>query len=162
MGQSVLGIGDLKMVGFRTAAWTWMVVLAAPLLGTAQLRAEPVGDSCHACSAVCAQCTVVPDVRKESRVTYSCKASEFCLPHRSLWEMLLGNRGACQSCAACDDCRACPVETPPLCECRPRVKRMLLKKITTVECPTFRCEPVRLPQPCCSEMGAEPVTPHAP
>jgi hypothetical protein len=149
------------MLRSQRQAWIWALLVAAPLVGTTGLRA---GDGpCHcphcsqACEPACQKCVRVPDVRKETHVEYRCKKSDICLIHRPLWDLFRKPAATCAHCGGCHDCQACPVETCPQCECHPRRKVVLLKKIETVECPTFKCEAVCLPKQCGTQEMFQPV-----
>ncbi len=130
-------------------AWTaalLLTALPAALLGPQAVWAADwpahAPQCADACPAVCPQCVPVPHVRKETRPVYGCKEESICLPHRSLWDLLCGRA----DCGPCRACHACPDETCPQCECYPRRKIVLLKKIVPVERPGFRCEPVCPPR----------------
>ena len=154
------------MMPFRRQAWTCVLFVAAAFLGTTELRAGDwpgQGPEYNkACEPVCTKCVPVPDVRKETHVAYRCKALDICLPHRPLWDLFRGHANTCSQRGGCDDCHPCPVEMPPQCECQPRRKMVLLKKIVRVDCPAFKCEPVCPPKcgtrgPC--EPGVAPALP---
>jgi hypothetical protein len=125
--------------------WTAALLAAAPLLPT--LPAGVADDSWHgpACASACPQCVPVPAVRKETHPVYRCAEQSVCLPRRSLWDVLCGRDQGCAS------CRACPgsaQESCPQCECAPRRKVVLLKKMVTVERPGFQCQPAGPAPPC--------------
>ncbi len=126
------------------------LVLAMP---AAVWAARPGGckQHCGGCSpAPCQTCEPVPDVLKHTKAVYTCKGADICLVKRSLGELLRLPRkpGCCESCGECGcDCE-CPHCSCPQCECRPRHKTVLLKRIVTTECPSFKCEPVCCPEPC--------------
>lgn len=140
------------MTASHRQTWTWVLLAAVPLCAASGLRAGEAPGHDHectqACAPVCKKCVPVPGVRKESQVVYACKESALCLPHRSLWDLFCGHADPCATCGGCGGCHPCPAETCPQCECRPRRKMVLMKKIVTVECPTYKCEAVCVPAPC--------------
>ena len=159
--------GDLEMKSSRQQSWTWVLLIAALLIGPARLRAGDWPGPCHersqACEPPCEKCVLVPSVRKESHVVYRCKELGICLPHRTLWDLFRGPAETCAQCGPGDGCHPCPVEACPPCACQARRKTVLLKKIVSVECPTFKCEVVCPPScstPCQPDIApALPSTP---
>jgi hypothetical protein len=125
-------------------------ILLAGLLAAARVNAvvsgaevdtlfDPPGISCaQGCAKPpCQQCVPVPR----------------CLLDLFRWRHVgCGECGSvCEGCGR-GDC-GCPPCSCPQCECHPRSRKVLLKKIVTTECPTFKCEPVCYPE--CGGCGAE-------
>lgn len=142
-----------------------ILVIAACLLATAQTSAgqeaipAPKGAPVAAavfpgqCVFTAKVCVAVPDVKKISTVVYGCKTKDFCLP-------------ACNYCKHVQDCfgpSGCDgVCAPGKCEHQARTKRVLLKKVVTKECPSFKCQveerPYEIRYPtrnCYTQAGAE-------
>jgi hypothetical protein len=109
-------------------ALTCVSSLAAQTPPGSAVNRDPVQPAAHtsghaSCPEACAPKICVPEcgVKKVSRVVYSSKCIEYCLP-----KCRLGG-----SCDGCDTCNA---------DCgKPRVKNVLLKKVVTEECPITIC-----------------------
>ncbi|MCI0380568.1 MAG: hypothetical protein L0215_23520 [Gemmataceae bacterium] len=79
----------------------------------------------QACPPTHKVCVPVPDKIKKTTVVYGCVVKDFCLPKCALGGLF----GGCCSHNGC-----------PTGECEHvRSKRVLLKKVVTEECPSFKC-----------------------
>jgi hypothetical protein len=133
-------------------SWQTQTLLLGCLLGFAgPLRGgdapcSPCATACCCAPAPCDKCVVLPDVVIRTRNLYACKEATICLPHRLLGGLFpkpCCNAGCCQKTGCCD----CPPASPPTC-CVRRTRHVLLKKVLTTECPSFKCEAV-----CCPTQG---------
>jgi hypothetical protein len=163
------------MIRWKTSALFLGAVLGtSALVSAAEADWEHPGapyhgcaEACH-CAPVCKSCILVPDVLKIVKPVHTCKELDFCLTRRSLRDLFRGHCGDGCSCGGCGGCGHgcdCPPCACPQCECRVRAKHVLLKKLVTIECPTFKCEPVCTPAPSCAAggccAGAETMEPAA-
>lgn len=140
--------------------------------------APPAKSAPHAadCAAPCLEkvCVPAPTKLKISKVEYTCKESDVCLPRCSLGGLLRG-RGcdSCQRGHGHDCANPCPPEAScPKCG-HPRTVRVLMKRTVTTECPATKCEvslqpaPPHCPrgavrhEPCGSTVPAAPTMPRA-
>jgi hypothetical protein len=104
----------------------------------AQASDQPCGAACdHGCCCCATRKICVPEAAKKKidKVTYACKCVEFCLP------ACPGLRGTCKDCQGCE-VTCCPACGPV------RTKKVLIKKVQTIECDTFKCTPVEV---CCPD-----------
>lgn len=87
-------------------------------------------------------CKVVPDVKKVTHTIYDCKCEDYCLPRcNCLCHHCKSCEEPCQGCFGSEGClksHCDPLNLCPMCG-KPRVKKILMKKIITEECPTFKC-----------------------
>jgi hypothetical protein len=114
--------------------------------------AAPVKVEAHGehCAAPCLEkvCVPVPTKIKISKVVYSCKESEICLPRCTL-----GGHGHGERCGHGHDCDGlnCPPESGCAKCGHPRTVRVLMKRTITKECPSTKCEVSHQPaQPRCT------------
>ncbi len=78
----------------------------------------------HGCDKVCVP---VPDVKKKTRVVYGVVERDFCLPRATFCGKCCAEDGACG---------------------KVRTRHVLVKKVVTEECPSFKC--VVQPRPDCA------------
>lgn len=129
------------------------LLLISPAFSSSGQADELCASGCEppSCAPACERCVRLPDVTKVSKSEHACKREHFCLPKRSLFDLFSpgchsGGDSCCDSCDSCDGSCASPCGQ---CECYARTRKVLLKRIVTEECPTYRCVPAcALPEGC--------------
>ena len=89
-------------------------------MSAAAFDAEPCPRCCKTCVPECV-------TKKIEKVSYGVKCVEFCLPK-------------CPGARSYKDCQGCEHNDCPRCG-QVRTKKVLIKKITTIECETTQCVP---------------------
>lgn len=143
--------GSLLLVG---AAWAAGTACDCPPTGGVATDATP-GCCADACGAsACKVCVPEATKKKKEKVSYGSKCIDFCVPkpscpHHACGDGACGANGNCSACAAqAGACQACGGAGCIKCG-RVRTKKVLIKKVTTIESDTFKC----VPQSVCGGQG---------
>lgn len=135
----------MRLLRYLTALCATTVIL----VGSVRAGSDPCCPAPEPCyeEVVKKHCVPSTEVVKKTKAVYSCKEVDVCLPSCKLCSLF--KKKGCNDCGECNDC--CD-------QCgKPRVKRVLIKKLeTTEECRT-KCNvecttemvPVK-PKKCCA------------
>jgi hypothetical protein len=123
--------------GFLLLSTAWSQERASPgCLAAGCVAAK--GQVCHCpdCGGAAVKiCVPEPDKKKHEKVVYGAKCVDFCVK---------GFPGLCNR--THKDCQGCDVQNCPSCG-KVYTKKVLIKKVKTTECDTYKC----VPQTVCRE-----------